>query len=231
MTRIIRGVLDFQRRVFGRKQSLFRRLAQGQQPQALFITCSDSRINPNLLTQTDPGELFILRNAGNLVPAFGGPPNGEAATVEYAVAHLNVHDLVVCGHSRCGAMQGLLNPAALHDLPGVAGWLEHAREVLVAVQAAGDGLSAEAKLNLAIERNVLVQMEHLKTHPAVAAALAARSLRLHGWVYHLESGEVTAYDPLTDRFVPLLEAMRRQHWLPQPDSRPPDAASEPWVSM
>src|SRR5262249_5018996 len=188
MTRIIQGVIDFQRRVFGGKRSLFQRLGGGQKPLALFITCSDSRVNPNPLTQTEPGELFILRNAGNLVPAHGAPANGEAATVEYAVAHLKVRDVILCGHSKCGAMAGPLAPEAVAAQPAVAGWLEHARDVLPEVEAAGAGLAPEDRLRLAIERNVLRQLEHLRTHPAVAEALAARTLRLHGWVYHFEKG-------------------------------------------
>jgi carbonic anhydrase len=202
MTRIIQGVLNFQRWVFGGQRSLFQRLGKGQRPLALFITCSDSRINPNLLTQTEPGELFILRNAGNLVPPTGGAANGEEATTEYAVAHLHVRDIIVCGHSRCGAMQGLLQPRAVEPMPAVAAWLEHARAVLPQVQAAGS-LPEDQQLALAIEKNVLLQMEHLKTYRSVTAALAARTLRLHGWVYHFETGKVDVYDPVTGKFVPL----------------------------
>src|SRR5262249_62140067 len=130
MTRIIQGVLDFQRRIFGKKRELFQELGKGQKPLALFITCSDSRIAPDLLAQTEPGELSVLRNAGNLVPPHSAGPWAEAATVEYAVAQLHVRDIILCGHSRCGAMHGLLEPEALRQLPSVAGWLEHAREVL-----------------------------------------------------------------------------------------------------
>jgi carbonic anhydrase len=204
MTRLIRGALDFQRRVFGTKKSLFGRLAKGQRPRELFITCSDSRINPNLLTLTEPGELFILRNAGNLVPPHGGQAGGEAATVEYAVVQLKVRDIIVCGHSHCGAMQGLLQPKALKDLPCVAAWLSHAREVLPQVQSAPES----ERLQAAIDANVLLQLEHLRSHPAVATAQAARKLRLHGWVYHFETGDVRTYDPVAGRFVSLAENVR-----------------------
>jgi carbonic anhydrase len=206
MTRIIQGVTNFQRRVFGPKQELFRRLGKGQHPSALFITCSDSRINPNLLTQTEPGELFILRNAGNLAPPHGGGPSGEEATVEYAVVQLKVRDIIVCGHSKCGAMQGLLEPTALAKLPEVARWLEYAQAVVPQIRSADAGLSNEAMLNLAIEKNVLLQIEHLKTYPSVAEALAARALRLHAWVYQFEVGQVVVHDPSKNRFVPLVEA-------------------------
>ncbi len=204
MTRLIRGALDFQRRIFGGKRSLFGRLAGGQKPPALFVTCSDSRINPNLLTQTEPGELFILRNAGNLVPPHGAPAGGEAATVEYAVAHLKVHEIVVCGHSHCGAVAGLLKPEALDGLPNVAAWLAYGRDILPKLE----GVPPEERMGRAIEANVLLQLEHLRTHPAVAAALGARALRLHGWAYHFETGVVRAYDPVQGRFVPLAEKAR-----------------------
>jgi carbonic anhydrase len=208
MTRIMQGVINFQRRIFGKKRDLFARLGKGQQPLALFITCSDSRIAPDLLSQTEPGELFVLRNAGNLVPPHGAGSGAEAATIEYAVAQLRVREVILCGHSRCGAMHGLLEPEALAKLPSVAGWLQYAREVLP--QLPQGGLTPDQRLALAVEQNVLLQLEHLKTHPAVQAALAARTLRLHGWVYHFENGAVDVYDPLSSRFVPLEQV--RPHW-------------------
>src|SRR5262245_41079529 len=158
MTRIIQGVLNFQRRIFGGKKELFEQLAKGQRPLALFITCSDSRINPDLLVQSQPGELFVLRNAGNIVPPFDAGPWAEAATVEYALTQLRIHDVIVCGHSKCGAMHGLIEPEALGKMPAVAGWLAHARDVLPRLPAE---LLPEQRLARAIEENVLVQLEHL----------------------------------------------------------------------
>jgi carbonic anhydrase len=219
MSRIIQGVLDFQRRIFGTKQSLFRRLGQGQRPLALFVTCSDSRINPNLLTLTEPGELFILRNAGNLVPPHGETASGEEATVEYAVAHLHIRDIILCGHSKCGAMHGLIDSRGLEKMQAVVGWLRHARDVLPRIEAAGAGLTPEQRLALTIEQNVLLQMEHLKTYAAVQEALAARALRLHGWVYHFETGKVDAYDPVTGKFAPLTET-RKHKWLEEAETAP-----------
>lgn len=210
-TRLIAGVGEFQKDVFGAKEELFRKLGDGQAPVALFITCSDSRINPNLLTQTEPGELFILRNAGNIVPPYGGAASGEAATVEYALRHLGIRDVIVCGHSRCGAMGGLLAPDALHDLPAVGGWLAHAAGVADEVDRMARERPAAGRLDLAVERNVVRQIANLRTHPAVQEAFAAGRLRVHGWVYHFETGEVTALDPAADRFVPLAEAPR-QPW-------------------
>jgi carbonic anhydrase len=209
MTRIIQGVLNFQQRIFGGKRELFSKLREGQRPLALFITCSDSRIDPSLLTRTDPGELFILRNAGNLVPPHGGPHGGESATIEYALVQLRVREIILCGHSQCGAMHGLLAPAALEKLPSVAGWLEHARALLPQLEQESANLTEEERLLRATEKNVLLQLEHLKTHPAVANALAARQLRLHGWVYHFEKGHVDAFDPVSGRFVPLAQQVRQ----------------------
>lgn len=201
-TRIIQGIQRFQESVFGEKESLFRRLSEGQSPHALFITCCDSRIDPNLLTQTEPGELFIHRNIGNQVPPYACS-GGVRATLEYALKTLDIRDVIVCGHSKCGAMQGLLNPDSLRDMPFVSQWLEHARAILPAVEQAAAALSPDEKLNLAVERNVLLQLEHLKAYPFVAEALSASRLRLHGWVYFFESGQVTAHDAKEGRFLPL----------------------------
>jgi carbonic anhydrase len=207
MTRIMQGVLEFQRRIFGKKRDLFQQLGKGQKPLALFVTCSDSRIIPDLLAQTEPGELFVLRNAGNLVPPYGAGSGAEAATIEYAIVQLRIREIILCGHSRCGAMHGLLEPPeALGKLPSVAGWLQYAKDVLPQVPEAG--LTADQRLEQVIEKNVLLQLEHLKTHPSVKAALEARALRLHGWVYHFEQGKVDVYDPLTGRFVPVDQKVR-----------------------
>jgi carbonic anhydrase len=207
MTKIVDGVRLFQQHVFGPKQELFQQLGKGQSPLVLFITCSDSRINPNLLTQTEPGELFILRNAGNIVPPHGAGAGGEEATIEYAVAHLKVRHIVVCGHTGCGAMQGLLAPQAVADLPAVVRWLAFSQTVATAVEQAK--VPSEQRLPLAIEKNVLVQLEHLKTHPPVAAALAAGEVKLHAWIYGIAGGQVHAHDPASDRFIPLAERHER----------------------
>ncbi len=205
MQKLIEGLHHFQQNVFGSQQALFERLSRGQSPETLFITCSDSRINPNLLTQTEPGELFILRNAGNLVPPYGTASSGEAATIEFAVRGLAVKDVIVCGHSHCGAMDGLLNPEKLQDFPALSRWLEHAevtRRVVGTLYESGD---AAQRLNVAIQENVLAQMENLRTHPSVAAALAAGRLRVHGWVYKIETGEIFGYHPPAGQFLPVRE--------------------------
>lgn len=208
MTRIMQGVINFQKRIFGKKEELFRKLGQGQRPLALFITCSDSRIDPQMLTQTEPGELFILRNAGNLVPPAGSGANGEEATIEYAIAQLKVRDVILCGHVKCGAVHALIEPEHLNALPSVAGWLNYAKPALPEIEKNAVGLNPEQKLNMAVQKNVLQQLEHLRTHMAVKEALAARTLRLHGWVYDFINGQVETYDPLTGKFVCLTARFR-----------------------
>jgi carbonic anhydrase len=200
MQKLVRGVDKFQREVYVRNKELFDRLAEGQSPSTLFITCSDSRINPNLLTQTEPGEVFILRNAGNLVPAHGSSAGGEAATIEYAVSALGVTDIVICGHSFCGAMKGLLDPGSLESLPAVRSWLAHAEATRTILSANYADREGDALLNIAIQENVLVQLQNLRTLPSVAARLAGGTLDLHGWVYKLETGDVFAYDGETGQF-------------------------------
>jgi carbonic anhydrase len=205
MQKLIQGIHRFQQDIFRSRQGLFERLAQGQRPDTLFITCSDSRIDPNLLTQCEPGDLFILRNAGNLEPPHGPVQGGETATIEFAVAALGVGDIIVCGHSHCGAMKGLLHPEQVGNLPAVAAWLVHAEATRRIVEQNYAGLDEERRLNVAIQENILVQLEHLRTHPAVAPRLARGDLHLHGWVYKIETGEVFAFDPMSGQFVPLAE--------------------------
>jgi carbonic anhydrase len=169
---------------------LFEKLALGQRPEALFITCSDSRIDPTLLTQTKPGELFICRVIGNIVPPYPDAIGGVSATIEYAVGVLEVPVVIVCGHTDCGVMKGALNPEALADYPSVTFWLRYAK------------VEHQDLLTLT-ERNVVQQLSNLRTHPTVAARLADGSLALDGWVYHIGSGTVAAYDEASDKFLPL----------------------------
>src|SRR3972149_5422535 len=175
MDDIIAGVRAFQRDVYPQHWQLFERLAAAQSPKAMVITCSDSRVDPVLLTQAEPGQLFVLSNAGNLVPRYGGPVGGVTATIEFAVVALGVPNIIICGHSGCGAMAGLLNPEQLRGMPRVAEWLKHAAVVCESLAAAGQ-LDAPDALQRAVEANVIVQLHHLRSHPAVAAKLNARRL-------------------------------------------------------
>src|SRR5262245_9164246 len=179
------GLSKFREEVFHRHQERFNELASGQRPAALLITCSDSRIDPTLLTQTKPGDLFIVRNAGNIVPAFGQALGGVTATIEYAVMALGVKDIIVCGHSNCGAMKGILHPEQVVRMKNVAAWLHYGEPARVVVEQKYSHLSEDKKLMALTEQNVLAQMNNLRTHPAVAAGFARGDLKLHGWVYEI----------------------------------------------
>lgn len=201
MENLARGVAQFQKHAYPSRRALYEKLAGGQSPSTLFITCSDSRIDPSLLTQTDPGDLFVVRNAGNLVPAFAADGEGTGAAIEFAVVGLEVKHIIICGHSDCGAMKGLLNPEKLETMPQVAGWLRHAEAVRTVLSVREPKAEGKAFLKAAIEENVRAQMTNLETHPSVAAALAAKKVTIHGWVYDIGRGAVSVFDPLEDCFV------------------------------
>ncbi|MCS6884895.1 MAG: carbonic anhydrase [Acidobacteriota bacterium] len=201
MEKIIRGLHAFQTTYFASNREFFQGLAKGQLPRALFITCSDSRIVPNLITQTEPGELFILRNAGNIIPPYGVWNGAEAATVEYGIAALGIKQIIVCGHTHCGAMGGLLNPEKVQSMPAVANWLKFAEATRQIVEKNYSDATEEERLIAAIKENVLVQIQNLLTHPAVATALFQEKLKIYAWVYEIESGNVYSYDMAENRFV------------------------------
>ena len=203
MQKLIQGIHEFQEGTFRPLQGLFESLAHGQNPETLFITCSDSRIDPNLLTKSQPGDLFILRNAGNIVPPHSGQAGGEAATIEFAVAGLGVKDIIICGHSHCGAMKGLLDESQIENLPAVGQWLSHAEATKRIIKDNYADLTGKELIDAAIEENVLVQLENLRTLPSVKSRLVRGDLRLHGCVYEIETGEVYAYDRIDGQFVPL----------------------------
>jgi carbonic anhydrase len=200
MPRIAAGVVRFQEETFPEKRELYEKLAAGQRPEALFITCSDSRISPNLMTQTEPGELFIIRNAGNIVPPHTVHTGGTTASIEFAVGALGVPHIVVCGHTSCGAMKGAMNPEGLDALPHVRAWLGYSRAAVQVTEEMGAALSEDEKMTMLIRQNVLLQLQHLKTHPYVAARLATNKVQLHGWVYDIASGEVDAWNEETKTF-------------------------------
>ncbi len=205
MKKVRAGLAKFQHEVFPRNRDLFESLAGGQNPEALFLTCSDSRIDPCLLTQTKPGDIFICRNAGNIVPAYGDVVGGVSATIEYAVLGLGVKDIVICGHSDCGAMKALLNPRHVAHMPSVSAWLRYGESARFVVEENHSHLSGEERLNALIEANVRAQMDNLRTHPSVAARLAKGALTLHGWTYDIASGEVKEFNPARGSFIPIDE--------------------------
>ncbi|WP_369217712.1 carbonic anhydrase [Streptomyces flavofungini] len=186
------GVRRFQRDVFPAKAELFRRLATGQAPDALYIGCSDSRVVPELVTQREPGELFVIRTAGNLVPVHTPYGDGVAASIEYAVVQLGVTDVVVCGHSACGAMSALAEGADLSAMPAVAEWLRYAD---AAVVETADVAPSERTAAL-IRANVLLQLSHLAKYACVAEAMDRGALTLHGWVFDIGTGAVEGLTPV-----------------------------------
>ncbi len=201
MEKVLKGLVRFQRKVFAKREKLFASLSKQQNPTVLFVTCSDSRIDPSLLTQTDPGDIFIIRNAGNLIPTYGAAIGGSTATIEYGVSVLQVKDIIVCGHTDCGAMKSLLHPEKLQELPAVKAWLQHAETTVRIVKDHCAHLKGDELFAASIRENVLVQLDHLRTHPAVATRLRLGDLRLHGWVYSIGTGEVWVYDSEKKDFV------------------------------
>jgi len=198
MDSIRKGVITFQRYVFPQHKALFSRLAQGQTPKALFITCADSRVDPTLITHSDPGELFVDRNAGNFMPPFHGENASEAAGIEYALMVLKIPNIIICGHTDCGAMKAVWHPETAETLPSVSRWLKNGKEARREVMAMK--LPEEEQLAAITQRNVVNQLKQLRTYPVVQELLNSGSLKIAGWVYDIEHGKVSEYDPATDKF-------------------------------
>ncbi len=215
MQKLALGVHAFQAKYFSTHRKLFTRLAQGQNPETLFITCSDSRVVPHLITDTQPGDLFLVRNIGNVVP-HPSLPGGTAAAVEYAIEVLGVENVVVCGHTLCGAMRALLDPKSVEKLPFVKKWVDQTERVSSIVRERYAHLEGDELLTAAVEENVLVQLEHLREFTFVADGLDKGRLRLAGWVFKIQTGEVFEFDPEAGQFLSL-GADRT------PSSRPPPA--------
>ena len=199
------GVIKFQNDIFPGKKDLFEKLSKGQSPEALFITCSDSRIETAMITQTAPGELFICRNAGNIVPPHTTHTGGMTASIEFAVSALQVPHIVICCHTECGAMKGAMNPEGLDSLPHVKEWLSYSKAAVDVVKEISPDASSEDQMQQLLEQNVILQLNHLKTHPSVATRMAKGDLVLHGWVYDIKTGGVGAYDEAINKFIPVDE--------------------------
>ncbi|MDA8621913.1 carbonic anhydrase [Psychrosphaera sp.] len=200
MEKILKGLKKFQEEVYPEHKDRFEALAQSQDPDVLFITCSDSRIDPNLITQSEPGELFICRNAGNIVPPHSHETGGMTASIEYAVSVLKVRHIIICGHSSCGAMKAAMNPLSVKRLPHVKVWLDHCRAAKEAVQLEHEHL-ADEHLDEVTKQNIILQMNHLKTHPAVFSKLHTNEIQVHGWMYDIKTGNVEIYDDKQTRFI------------------------------
>ncbi len=204
MKKLINGIVDFRKNVLPSYRETFSRLALGQSPDSLFFACSDSRIAVNLFASTDPGDLFVVRNVGNLVPPCGEcgistAGESEGAAIEFALTNLKVSDIIVCGHSECGAMQALIQGRENISSPNLKAWLRHGEASLSRLGGFhAPGLSEHNELSQA---NVLQQIEHLKSYPAVREGIVARSLKIHGWWFELSRAEVYAFEEEEGRFV------------------------------
>lgn len=209
MRKLLRGIAEFRRTRRADYAETFARLALGQSPDALLVACSDSRVVPNLFASTEPGDLFVVRNVGNLVPPCGADgrsvsDESEAAAVEFAVSVLRVTDIIVCGHSECAAMRALLAGPSPPDAPHFGGWLRHGQAALARLDAVSHLSPGLAPHNRLSQFNVLLQLDNLKTHPAVQKALAENRIALHAWWFDIARADVLAYNPTEQRFM-LLE--------------------------
>lgn len=201
MKKLIKGLHKFQKEVFPIQKNFFQNLAKGQNPEILFITCSDSRINPHLVTSADPGELFILRNAGNIIPPYNSNATGEAATIEFAVGQLKVKDIIICGHSYCGAIETTFNLDKISNQPILKTWLENnILPTLKLVNQNYQNLDQDSLHDILLQEHVLKQIENLKTYPIINQAIAENKLVLNAWIYKFEEGDIYSYNSQEGQF-------------------------------
>lgn len=193
LTVVIEGVRKFERACAGKLREFFERLEKGQTPHTLLITCADSRIDTTLITGKKPGEIFEVRNVGNVIPS-SGAGSAEEAAVEYAIDVLGVKNIVIMGHSDCGAMKALLRREHLSALPSVASWLGNAKDIVEAIESKRNHLDEQALLDFAIKENVLAQRRHLITHPPVRKSLEEGTVEIHAWVYSIVNGQIEYFD-------------------------------------
>jgi carbonic anhydrase len=211
MKKLLRGIVEFHEKVRPGVRETFARLALGQSPDALLIACSDSRVAPNLFASTEPGDLFVIRNPGNLISPCGADgisvsDESEAAAIEFSLLALNVRDIIVCGHSECGAMRMLADGRTDPGAPHLNSWLRHANGALKRVQA-GERMPGEIALHNHVSQfNVLRQLEHLRSYAVVQERVKAGRLRLHGWYFDIAEAEVLAYDDREKRFIVIDDA-------------------------
>lgn len=221
MKKLVKGIVEFRTKVLPLYREKFEKLALGQSPDTLFIACSDSRVAPNWFASTNPGDLFVIRNVGNLIPLCGTDgrstaDESEAAAIEFALLNLKVSDIIVCGHSDCGAMRALLNDRTQVTAPNLREWLRHGEPSLEKLShQAPPGLSRH---NFLSQLNVLEQLEHLKSYPIVRERMSSGDLTLHGWWFDLGSASVYAYEADKKKFI-LIDEEEAQRILDQLESR------------
>lgn len=200
LARIVEGVKKFQAEVYPAEREMFERLRGRQQPMAMFITCADSRVVPNLFTQTGPGDFFVERNPGNLVPPYSDFVGGVSSGVEYGMLVLKVPLVIICGHTDCGVMKGLLHADQVNGLPAMQEWMRHASDVRHRIMRDHSNATGEEKLRLITEYNVLAQIENLRSHPSVHSRVTSGEVEIRGWVYDIGEGSIWAADPESGRF-------------------------------
>ncbi len=219
MQKLEAGIHHFHANYFASHRGLFERLAEkGQRPETLFITCSDSRVVPNLITNAAPGDLFIVRNVGNIVPSVErGFIGGVSAAIEYAVEVLEVGQVIVCGHTHCGAIEAILHPERVAHLGYVSRWLAQSSRIPGLIEERYGHLDGEARVAAAVQENALAQLENLRSFDFVARRLDAGTLKMSGWVFKIATGEVFDYDPVSGQFLQLGSSGQRSAL----SSRPP----------
>jgi len=201
LERLAAGVKRFREEVFPARRTTYESVARRQKPDTLLITCADSRLDPELLTQSAPGQIFVERNPGNLVPVHSHERVGVAASVEYAVDVLGVSTIVICGHSDCGAVKSFLQPSLFRKHPAVGRWIEYGLPAVRRVAGDLGRAPGVQDIDALTEANVLLQMEHLRTHPCISRQIGEHGkLRVLGWVFDIETGLVRAYDESTRHF-------------------------------
>jgi carbonic anhydrase len=200
------GVRQFGEEVYPARAEVYRRAAsEAQRPHTMFITCADSRVEPNELLQAGPGEVFVMRNIGNVVPAYGEMLGGVSAAIEFAVKGLKVKHIAICGHTDCGAMKAMIHPESVKDMPTVTSWMTNARAALSVAETLHTKTDWRCDLlSVLTEQNVLLQLQHLKTHPSVAGAMATGDLTVSGWVYDIGKGRVSIADDGQRTFEPVV---------------------------
>jgi len=219
------GIHHFQATYFASNRGLFKQLSEeGQRPETLFITCCDSRLVPTLITNAAPGELFIVRNVGNIVPSVDrGVLGGVSAAIEYAVDVLQVRHVIVCGHTHCGAIEAILQPERVAHLPFVSRWLAESSRVPELIEERYGHLDGEPRMIAAVQENVLVQLENLRSFQFVTRRLDSGQLKMSGWVFKIATGDVFDYDPVSGQFVRLGVGDERERTILS--SRPPPVAT------
>ena len=229
MKKLIRGIVEFRKNVQEEYRERFAHLALGQAPDTLFIACSDSRVVPNLFASTEAGDLFVIRNVGNLIPPYREAPSteakaaahfgSEAAAIQFGLANLPITEVIVCGHSECGAISALARGEVRDDAPAFGCWLRHGQESLRQLEAGASLGNHLERHNQLSQLNVLQQLQHLKTYPVVQERIAARTLRLHGWYFDIKEANVYEYEPSEGRFH-LIDEVYAAELLSRDSSRP-----------